>query len=201
MKFTLYQQHKKKWSECTDCLLCEGRTKVVIAKGTIPCDILFIGEAAGVSEDIIGKPFVGPAGKLLHNIIDQTLGPINEQLEVPLTIAFTNLVCCIPLDEGGDKVSEPPDEAIRACQPRLKEFIRIAKPKLLIAVGDLADSYLSPDYRFAIKHKLPWEKIKHPAAILRSNWSQQGLEVQKCRMRLRDAIERHLLNSELNNNE
>lgn len=74
----------------------------MLAKGDMPCDILYVAEAPGVSENARGLPLVGPAGKVQDAIIADAM----EAANVPgLTWAFLNLLGCIPLDEQGiDKV-------------------------------------------------------------------------------------------------
>ena len=139
---TVYQDHVREWKSCTKCGLCKTRKKVVFARGVIPCDVLFVGEAPGVSEDLLGIPFIGPAGKLLDEIIQEA-----DQLRFTdyedycnsdsLRIARYNLVGCIPLVEG-QKVGQPPKEALRECTPRLAEMVEIARPKLIVAVGQVA---------------------------------------------------------------
>ena len=54
---------------CTKCQLCQGRTNVVFGVGKRDADILFIGEGPGEQEDLQGEPFVGPAGKLLDDML------------------------------------------------------------------------------------------------------------------------------------
>lgn len=182
-----YSLFVDKWKDCTACELQHGRINVVQARGSIPCDILFVGEAPGESENVVGKPFKGPSGRVLESIIRKA---------VPETLkwAMTNMVCCIPRDEDGDKVSEPPDEAIEACSTRLVEFIKIANPRLLVGVGRLAGDWLTPGYSYSIKtHKrLPLVVITHPAAILRANIANQGLAVQRCIVTISNAIEEYL---------
>ena len=102
-----WKDHKEKWINCYGCDLCEQRDKVVLLRGKIPCDVLFIGEAPGVSEDTLGKPFVGPAGTLLDNIIE-------ESDPGELKLAWTNVIACIPKDDDGHKVKEPPRYSIEA---------------------------------------------------------------------------------------
>ncbi len=76
-----YQEYKKQWKGCKRCPLYKTRRKIVHCRGSLPCDIFFLGEAPGDSEDLLGKPFVGPAGKLLDRIIakgngfDPRIGP------------------------------------------------------------------------------------------------------------------------------
>ena len=56
-------------AECTKCRLCQGRTQTVIGVGDEKAKWLFIGEGPGRNEDLRGEPFVGPAGKLLDNML------------------------------------------------------------------------------------------------------------------------------------
>lgn len=139
---TPWKQHQAKWKKCKLCDLCEGRTQVVLAKGKIPADVVFLGEAPGPSEDVIGLPFVGPAGHLLDSML-KAAGYFHTDEDVTAPrMAFTNLVCCIPRDDDSNKLSEPPKYAIEACAPRLKEFIDLCNPKLVVCVGSLAKKYV-----------------------------------------------------------
>lgn len=161
-----YAQHKAKWINCKLCQLAEKRQRVVIARGTFPCDVLFIGEAPGQSEDSVGVPFVGPAGDLMDRIIKQAI--VGGE-----TYALTNLVGCIPLEDYGQKTAQPPKDAILACKPRVIEFIDICKPKLIVLVGDLAKKHVDVGEYKSIS-------ITHPAAILRMDITQKGLATQRC---------------------
>jgi uracil-DNA glycosylase family 4 len=179
---SLWQNHARKWSECTDCVLHTTRKHVVLARGSIPAQILFVGEAPGVSEDVIGQPFCGPAGQLLDRII--------EMADVQLSIAFTNLVACLPLGDDGNKTAEPPAASIRACQPRLLEFIRLCNPKLIIAVGGLAAKHLPPS-AFIIDAESPtrdFVSILHPAAVLRMDPVQQPLAIKRMVITISDVV-------------
>ncbi len=184
---TALQKHVAFWSQCARCGLCKTRKHVVLVRGTIPCDILFIGEAPGKSEDILGTPFIGPAGHLLDSIIKDAFtqyygGEYNGG--VP-TIAFTNLVCCIPLGDGGDKISEPPTEAIKACAPRLKQLIQLCNPQVIVTVGDLAKTWLSKLFTLEGVKTI---HVTHPAAILRANIAQRGLMIQRCVVTLANVV-------------
>jgi DNA polymerase len=164
---------------------------VVLARGNIPCDVLLIGEAPGQSEDVIGRPFCGPAGHLLDGIIKDAFVGIDRILK----IAFTNLVACIPLDEELEKVHEPPEECVKACFPRLKEFVRLCKPKMIVQVGDCAGKYVYEAELFAPFTWMPKGKepmlihIPHPAHIIRQDISNRGLIIQRTVVTLRDALE------------
>jgi len=185
---TRWELHVAKWVNCTRCELQKHRQRVVLAKGQLPCDILFLGEAPGPSEDSddAGRPFIGPAGDLLESIIRQA----TEGMEPKPRIAYTNLVCCIPLDEESHKTDVPPDEAIAACAPRLVEFTEIADPKVLVAVGKTAEDFTDKGYRHSVQfhRSIPRVAIHHPAWILRLNVAQQGLEIRRCVVSLRNQL-------------
>ena len=74
---------------CTNCELCETRTKAVPGKGNFDADVIFVGEAPGRSEDINGEPFVGAAGKKLDAILEDA--GINRN-----DVYITNIVKCRP---------------------------------------------------------------------------------------------------------
>lgn len=184
---TLYKKHKAKWSNCKRCGLCRTRKRVVLARGKLPADILFIGEAPGASEDVIGKPFVGPAGKLLDKIIG--LGIFGQYNYV-----MTNLVACIPKGDDGSKVGEPSKECIEACSFRLKEFVQLVKPKLVVLVGRLAAKHVYGQAQFDPPWLVPPDyldflEIIHPAAILRMDVSQKGLAIKRCVVIMENAVE------------
>lgn len=186
---TPLQMHVEKWKDCTRCKLHETRKKIVLLRGDIPCDLLFIGEAPGKNENLLGYPFAGPAGNLLFRMIADA----KEQSGVTVRMAFTNLVACIPVDETGKKVHEPEKECVDACRDRLVEFVRIAKPKAIVLVGKEAAKYICGQNDFATDAEekacyLSWmkgkfmafEKIMHPAAIMRISEATQGHHIERC---------------------
>jgi DNA polymerase len=185
---TRFQLHVRDWLDCTRCESHLTRKHVVLARGDLPCDVLFVGEAPGESEDVIGRPFCGPAGKLLDKIIGNSCyrGPD----EPGLSIALTNLVGCIPREDG-KKAGEPDHECIMTCRPRLEELIRIAQPRLIVRVGKLAKEYLDQGYKHSVKvpEGITMIDIIHPSAILRANIAQRGLLVQKAVVTLSNALE------------
>lgn len=67
-------RYTSKWSKCTRCSLYESTRTRPIMRGRIPFDVLLVGEAPGESEDLLGEPFVGQAGKLLDHILSHSLG-------------------------------------------------------------------------------------------------------------------------------
>ena len=185
-----FKDHVAQWIDCQRCQLCEDRDRVVLARGQIPCDALFVGEAPGESENVLGRPFCGPAGYLLDDIIERSLEGNRAVPRFPLRVSFTNLVACIPREDGG-KATEPDDESIEACRPRLEQFIALAQPRLIVSVGSLARDWLAQGYRYSIRlpQPLPAQiEIIHPAAILRANSAQQSLMVRKCVVTLTNAF-------------
>lgn len=183
---TPYKAHRQRWLGCTACPLHQRRTKMVFARGKVPAEVLFVGEAPGPSENLLGIPFVGPAGKLLDNLIVESLDLAGITPENTPTMCFTNLVCCIPLEgeEGSSKFEKPPDESVEACSERLVEMVEIAYPKLLVCVGGEAARWLMPSKKSGLRNidLCDWEleesttiTITHPAAIIRANEAARGL--------------------------
>lgn len=185
LKISPYSILCSNWEGCTKCDLHKFRKQVVFARGNLPADILFIGEGPGDSENILGAPFKGPAGKLLDSMIEDAL----RGLEPP-RIAFFNLVGCIPKDDGNHKKGEPNANEIAACYPRLEKFLTICKPTMIICVGRLAEK-AAKQHNWANTYKLG--AIIHPAAILKSKEGKDGkgltnreLEIQRTIVRLND---------------
>jgi uracil-DNA glycosylase family 4 len=180
---TRWQLHAEKWKSCQLCELCNQRTQVVLARGELPAAVMFVAEAPGTSEDAIGEPLVGPAGQLLDRMIKAALNG-----RQPPTMGFTNIVACFPRDAKQTENHAPPLAAIKACSARLKEFVAICDPRLVVCVGALASKHigLSVD---AASEKIDIIHIDHPAAIGRMDRSQQGLAFKRAVLRLAKALE------------
>ena len=178
---TPLQLHATKWNNCTKCLLSKTRFKVVLGRGDVPCDVLFVGEAPGKSENVSEKAqaFVGPAGQELDEEILDAIGKERVTGSNRLRIGFTNVVGCIPIEVGEDgslgKVHEPPEDAVRECLPRVKEFLDIAKPRLIFTVGRIAEVWLDPNKKKGLRTGIPQLNITHPAAILRAPDAQRAV--------------------------
>lgn len=174
IKQSPFRCHVTKWQNCTKCSLCQNRTNTVFTRGTVPCDVLFIGEGPGASEDILGKPFIGPAGKLLDDLIFDATGILPQcQKTATVKIAFTNLVSCLP-DTIDGKLDKPSDLQIEACAPRLKEFVKICHPSIVICVGKLATDRVSRD-----SENCQFFDILHPSVILQMDISRKGLAIKR----------------------
>lgn len=186
-KLSPWQAHVQRWIACKECGLCEHRKQVVLARGKLPCEVLFIGEAPGASENSIGRPFCGPAGKMLDAMIERAIA--NTEVVDP-KLAFTNVVACIPLGEDGTKTSDPPKESILACQPRLIELIQLAKPVHVVLVGKIAHTWgVQALAKSGLPNTTPMTTITHPAAIMRAEVYIQDLEIQKCIIALTDVFQ------------
>lgn len=126
-----WEQLKENVAGCVKCRLCQTRTKTVFGVGDEKARWLFVGEGPGRSEDAKGEPFVGPAGKLLDNIL------LSMGLRRGENAYIANTVKCRPIaDDGRDR---PPaaDEA-EACLPYLERQIALIKPTVIVALGKSA---------------------------------------------------------------
>ena len=169
-----WTQHVARWRDCVDCPLAMQRDRICLARGNVPADVVFIGEAPGQSEDALGKPFCGPAGKLLDQIIWNAL-------PTGTTHALTNLVACFPKDAKERGENEPDHDEILACRQRLVEFVRVSQPRLIVLVGALAKRYVLGAAMFRLDNAdeqpewipegavLEFLEIMHPAHILRKD--------------------------------
>lgn len=138
-KLSPLAQHYQKWCNGCGSPTCPPvATNVCIVRGTVPCDILFVAEAPGISENSHGQPLKGPAGKSFdEDIVSRSISP-------KLRIAYNNLVACLPVDEEGRKAGQPDYDTIIQCQPRLIEFVNLCNPKLIVCVGSMARDALDP---------------------------------------------------------
>ena len=110
-------------STCTKCDLCKSRTKAVPGEGNPHAKIMFIGEGPGYHEDKQGRPFVGPAGQFL----DELLASINLKRS---DVFITNVVKCRPPENR-----DPLPAEIEACHDYLMRQIAAIKPKVIVTLG------------------------------------------------------------------
>lgn len=159
-----WDELEQKCSVCTRCGLCQGRTNVVFGVGDRTADVMFVGEGPGEQEDLQGMPFVGPAGKLL----DEMLCIIDLYRETNCYIA--NIVKCRPPHNR-----DPEDGEQDACIEYLRNQVALVKPKIIVCLGRIAAKRLiDPEYRITRQHGQWVEKngiwmtaIYHPSALLR----------------------------------
>jgi len=110
-------------STCTKCDLCKGRTKAVPGEGNPHARIMFIGEGPGFHEDSQGRPFVGPAGQFLVEL----LASINLKRS---DVFITNVVKCRP---PGNR--DPLPAEINACNDYLERQIAAIDPEVIVTLG------------------------------------------------------------------
>ena len=148
---------------CRNCELCNNRTNVVFGVGNQSTDIMFIGEGPGEQEDLQGEPFVGPAGKLLDDmmsIID--LNRTNSYI--------ANIVKCRPPHNR-----DPFDTEQDAYIGYLRNQVALIKPKIIVCLGRIAAKrIIDADFRITREHGQWVHKngiwitaIYHPSALLR----------------------------------
>lgn len=174
----------KDWRKCQLCSLAATRKHVVFARGTLPADVLFIGEAPGPKEDEVGFPFVGPSGRLLTTIIDKLRESRNGW-----SYAITNPIGCVPWakaqEEGQDPHTfrQPEPIEIEKCFPRFLKILELADPKGIVLLGKVAEKFWT-DYGEQIT-KLLSERLeksvsykmypaRHPSYLLRSGGAREG---------------------------
>ncbi|MUN29307.1 type-4 uracil-DNA glycosylase [Sulfuracidifex metallicus] len=116
---------------CKKCQLSKLRLNPVPGEGNPKAEIMFIGEAPGAKEDMMGKPFVGAAGKLLDTMINEVLGIQRKD------VFITNVVKCRPPNNR-----DPLPEEIRACSTYLISQIREIKPRVIVTLGRHSTSFI-----------------------------------------------------------
>ena len=149
---------------CTRCGLCETRHNVVFGIGNEKADILFVGEGPGEQEDLKGEPFVGPAGKLL----DDMLSIIDLSRQENCYIA--NIVKCRP-----PRNRDPLETEQEACIDYLRNQVALIKPKVIVCLGRIAaQKLIDPEFRITRQHgqwiqrgNVWMTAIYHPSALLR----------------------------------
>lgn len=149
---------------CTACALHQGRTQTVFGVGDENAEWMLVGEAPGAEEDRLGEPFVGPAGKLLDNML-AAIGLGRERVYI------ANVLKCRP---PGNRNPEP--DEVAKCSPYLQRQIALVRPKLILAMGRFAaQTLLGTDATIASLrgrvHQyqgVPLVVTYHPAYLLRN---------------------------------
>jgi len=113
-------------SACTACELCDARTQTVFGVGDPHARLMIVGEAPGAEEDRLGEPFVGPAGKLLDEMLF-AIGLRRQQVYI------CNILKCRP-----PRNADPTIEQSSACRPFLARQIALVNPAVILAVGRIA---------------------------------------------------------------
>lgn len=158
----------KEVQSCTKCPLHETRTKAVFGAGDADADLMFVGEAPGAEEDRQGLPFVGRAGQLLNQMLEE-IGLSREE------VFIANVLKSRP---PGNRDPQPLE--IEACRPYLFEQVRLIEPKVVCTLGNFATKLLSgnpagitrvrgaPQVHELGGHTVFLLPLFHPAAALRT---------------------------------
>jgi DNA polymerase len=158
--------------DCEACDLWRNATQTVFGEGKTGAKIMLIGEAPGNQEDLEGKPFVGPAGKLL----DAALAEAGiERMEVYVTNAVKHFKW---EPRGKRRIHKKPNAAeMAACRPWLDAEIAMVRPRIIVCLGaTAAQALMGRDFRVT-QHRGEFLKSElapvvmatvHPSAILRT---------------------------------
>lgn len=137
--------------DCTRCKLCQSRTQIVFGVGNPRAELIFVGEGPGRDEDLQGEPFVGRAGQLLTKMIE-AMGRKRSDVYI------ANIVKCRPPENR-----LPESDEVATCSPFLFKQIESIRPRVLVALGNLAAQTLL--------------KTKKGISQLRGQFQRQG-EIQ-----------------------
>lgn len=165
--------------ECTACPLHLTRTQAVPGYGPVTARVMAVGEAPGESEDREGKPFVGPAGRLLTGLLE-SVGLDRRDIYI------TNIVKCRP-----PRNRDPEPLEVAACSHFLDEQIALLQPDVILLLGRHALQRLLPDAGSI--SRLHGERVRrddrvyvplfHPAAALYNGGLRETLEADMRRVR------------------
>lgn len=172
---------------CRRCRLCEGRTNAVPGEGRADARIMFIGEGPGLQEDRQGRPFVGPAGQLLTELLAQA-GLQRDD------VFITNIVKCRPPDNR-----EPQPDEIAACRDYLDAQIAVVNPRIICTLGRPAlQTLVDPSASIGREHGkarqvggMLFVPLYHPAAALHQQSLRPALvaDMERLKLMLRQALD------------
>lgn len=156
---------------CTRCTLAKSRTQAVPGEGPADAQIMFIGEAPGFYEDQQGRPFVGPSGQFLNEL----LGKIELKRE---DVYIANVAKCRPPQNR-----DPQPDEIAACRDWLDQQIGLIKPKVIVTISRYAMARWFPNKKISEIHgkaqrfgELVIVAMYHPAAALHQPSLRKVLE-------------------------
>jgi len=159
-------------ADCKGCDLWERATQTVFGEGARRAEVVFVGEQPGNEEDLAGKPFVGPAGRLLDDALLEA-GIDRTQTYV------TNVVKHFKWEPRGKRRihKKPNAREVAACRPWLEAEISLVKPKVIVCLGaTAAQALLGPQFRVSKQRGQFIESTLapyivatvHPSSILRA---------------------------------
>jgi uracil-DNA glycosylase family 4 len=166
---TLEELHKE-IEQCRRCRLAQGRTRAVPGEGPADAKIMFIGEGPGFQEDRQGRPFVGPAGQFLNELL-ASIGLDRSKVYI------TNVVKSRPPNNR-----DPQPDEIAACAPWLEQQIAIIRPKIIVTLGRFSMARYFPGQTIGRIHGTSKKvgdtyvfAMYHPAAALHQDSLKETL--------------------------
>lgn len=184
---------------CTACHLYKLGTQTVFGEGPLGARLMLVGEQPGDQEDLSGKPFVGPAGKLLDRALDEA-GIERNEVYVTNTVKHFKWA-----PRGKRRIHQKPNaREIAACRPWLEAELHIVRPEVLVCLGaTAAQALFGPAFRVTRERGkvLPSPfaaqivATVHPSSLLRqpdeeSRRREYALFVNDLRVALRAANEK-----------
>ena len=158
-----WESLKRECAACRGCSLWETRHELVFGVGDESAEVMFIGEGPGEQEDRRGEPVVGPAGKLLYDML--------AMIDLDRSrVYIANIVKCRP---PGNR--DPLGIEQDACSGWLERQIALVDPKIIVCLGRIAAMrFVGPDFRITREHGR-WYDVDgrrvtatyHPSALLR----------------------------------
>jgi uracil-DNA glycosylase len=156
---------------CTACHLYKDATQTVFGEGAKGAKLMLLGEQPGDQEDLAGKPFVGPAGKILDRALEEAGIDRGE-------VYVTNTVKHFKWEPRGKRRihKKPNSREIAACRPWLEAELRLVRPGLLVCLGaTAAQAVFGPAFRVTrergkvLKSELAPKVVAtvHPSSLLR----------------------------------
>jgi uracil-DNA glycosylase family protein len=157
---------------CQACDLWKTGTQTVFGEGKTTSKVMFVGEQPGNSEDLEGRPFVGPAGNLLDRALEEA--GIDRS-----TVYVTNVVKHFKWEPRGKRrIHKKPNAVeITACRPWLDAEIRVVKPRAIVCLGSTAaQAVIGPKFKVTTQRAEFVESelaplvtaTVHPSSILRA---------------------------------
>ncbi|TMC86147.1 MAG: UdgX family uracil-DNA binding protein [Chloroflexi bacterium] len=159
-------------ASCKGCDLWQNATQTVFGDGDDHARMMLVGEQPGDQEDLQGKPFVGPAGRLLERGLDES-GIDRRRVYVTNAVKHFRWT-----RRGKRRLHEKPNAGqVRACRPWLEAEIEVVRPGIIVLLGaTAAQSVMGPAFRVSKQHGevlaspfgIPVVATVHPSSILRA---------------------------------
>lgn len=172
-----WEELHKRVEACHKCKIWTRRRNTVFGEGPLDSKCVIIGEAPGMEEDAQGRPFVGPAGQLLTDILEKG-GHIDRK-----SVYIMNVVKCHP--PGEDKQNrQPNDEEKLSCNEFLEAQLLLIQPQVIVTMGNVSTQWLLKTEKGITQLRGKWQKWRgidllpmyHPSYLLRQQDTKAKFE-------------------------